>query len=132
MRIIMKSNNEKKDRLEIDFLNLYFEIFCEYKILLFYLFFFLVWFVIVIVVVLLSFFFILYSMEWGKEKFEEWLLFFFFLFLELVLVVDFVKVLFIIIFLLIILKYLKEEDNLKVDFEKFGVLVFYFGIWEME
>lgn len=132
MRTITKSNNEKKDRLETDSLNLYSEIFREHKTPLSHLLLFLAWFVIVIAVVSSSFFLILYSMEWGKEKSEEWLSSFFFSFLESVLVVDPVKVLLITILSLTILKHLKEEDNLKVDLEKLGVLASYSGTWETE
>lgn len=130
MRTIRKCKNEKKYRLETESLNVHSEIFREHKTPLSYLLLFLAWFVIVIGVVSSSFFLILYSMEWGKEKSEEWLSSFFCSFLESVLVVDPLKVLLITILSLTIMKYLKEEDNLKVDLEKLGVLASYPGTWE--
>lgn len=52
----------------------------------------LVWIIFVLVVVVCVFFLLLYSMEWGKEKFEEWVIFFLFFFFELILFVDLLKV----------------------------------------
>lgn len=49
---------------------------------------------VVLFILLFGFFVVLYSMEWGKVKFEEWLKMFFMFFLELLFIVDFIKVCF--------------------------------------
>lgn len=53
---------------------------------------FLAWGLIIVAVLLSGFFLILYSMEWGKTKSEEWLLSFFFSFLETTILIDPLKV----------------------------------------
>lgn len=49
---------------------------------------------VVLFILLFGFFVVLYSMEWGKVKFEEWLKMFFMFFLELLFIVDLIKVCF--------------------------------------
>lgn len=49
---------------------------------------------VVMFILLFGFFVVLYSMEWGKVKFEEWLKMFFMFFLELLFIVDLIKVCF--------------------------------------
>lgn len=49
---------------------------------------------VVLFILLFGFFVVLYSMEWGKVKFEEWLKIFFMFFLELLFIVDLIKVCF--------------------------------------
>lgn len=50
------------------------------------------WIIFVLVIVFFGFFVILYSMEFGKMKLEEWLLMFVFLFVELLFVFDLINV----------------------------------------
>lgn len=52
----------------------------------------LAWSLVVLSVASSGFFVILYSMEWGKDKSEEWLLSFFLSFMESIFIVDPVKV----------------------------------------
>ncbi|KAL3876145.1 hypothetical protein ACJMK2_034017, partial [Sinanodonta woodiana] len=52
------------------------------------------WFLTILAVLLSAFFIMLYSMQWGKQKSEEWLITFFLSFLESALLIDPFKVLF--------------------------------------
>ncbi|XP_062613252.1 location of vulva defective 1-like [Saccostrea cucullata] len=79
---------------------------------------FVAWIFVLLAIVASSFFLILYSMEWGKAKSEEWLSSFVISFLESLFVVDPVKVIFIAIIMSTILKNLMQEDRPNLDLQK--------------
>lgn len=62
-----------------------------------------VWIILIMFVLLFCFFLILYSMEWGDMKLEEWFFFFVFFLVEFLVVFDLMKVFIIVIFFLILL-----------------------------
>lgn len=62
-----------------------------------------VWIILIMFVLLFCFFLILYSMEWGSIKLEEWFFFFVFFLVEFLVVFDLMKVFIIVIFFLILL-----------------------------
>ncbi|XP_063447031.1 polycystin-1-like protein 2 [Mytilus trossulus] len=75
------------------------------------------WLLIFIVCAASSFFLILYSMEWGKSKSEEWLTTFILSFVESILIVDPVKVFLLAFLLALILRNQKDDQELHVDLE---------------
>ncbi|XP_076075490.1 polycystin-1-like protein 2 isoform X1 [Mytilus galloprovincialis] len=75
------------------------------------------WVIVTLAVFTSGFFLILYSMEWGKTKSEEWLLCFFMSFIESMLLVDPLKIILIsVIFSWIVKSY--KEKTVKYDREK--------------
>jgi polycystin 1L2 len=78
----------------------------------------LAWIVIAMSIVSSSFFLVLYSMEWGKAKTEEWLLSFAFSFLESLIIVDPAKVIFLAVILTTILRHVMQEGTPTVDLTK--------------
>lgn len=62
-----------------------------------------VWIILIMFVLLFCFFLILYSMEWGSMKLEEWFFCFVFFLVEFLVVFDLMKVFIIVIFFLILL-----------------------------
>ncbi|XP_063447743.1 polycystin-2-like protein 2 [Mytilus trossulus] len=75
------------------------------------------WGIITLAVFISGFFLILYSMEWGKTKSEEWLLCFFMSFIESILLVDPLKIILMsVIFSWIVKSY--KEKTVKYDQEK--------------
>ncbi|XP_063447140.1 polycystin-1-like protein 2 [Mytilus trossulus] len=75
------------------------------------------WGIVTLAVFTSGFFLILYSMEWGKTKSEEWLLCFFMSFIESILLVDPLKIIMIsVIFSWIVKSY--KEKTVKYDREK--------------
>ncbi|CAG2234855.1 PKD1L2 [Mytilus edulis] len=79
------------------------------------------WFIVTTAVIVSGFFLILYSMEWGKSKSEQWLLSFFLSFFESMFVVDPLKIIVISVLLSGIFKSHREKyvkyDREKVLFE---------------
>jgi polycystin 1L2 len=82
----------------------------------------LAWIVIALAIVSSSFFLVLYSMEWGKAKSEEWLLSFAFSFLESLIIVDPAKVIFLVMILTTILRHVMQEDSPTVDLTKLRMM----------
>ena len=117
-----KNLNIKEDKLEAGFSKHYREVFRQQKTLLSHCLSFMAWSVIGLSVVSSSFFLILYSMEWGKEKSEEWLSSFFLSFLESVIVVDPVKVFLLTILSLFVMKYFHKEQNFTIDLKTLNLL----------
>ncbi|CAC5388020.1 PKD1L2 [Mytilus coruscus] len=75
------------------------------------------WGIVTLAVFLSGFFLILYSMEWGKTKSEEWLLCFFMSFIESMLLVDPIKIILLsLLFSWIVKSY--QEKTVKYDREK--------------
>lgn len=79
---------------------------------------FLAWGLIVVTIALSGFFLILYSMEWGKTRSEEWLLSFFFSFLETTILIDPLKVIVISVVLSLICKQKSSQKSKNLDYKK--------------
>ncbi|XP_062584304.1 polycystin-1-like protein 2 [Saccostrea cucullata] len=76
------------------------------------------WIFLALTVLSSAFFLILYSMEWGKEKSEEWLLSFVLSFLESVVLVDPLKVLLMAVLFATLLKTAMSEESSNISLQK--------------
>ncbi|XP_052068318.1 uncharacterized protein LOC127707695 isoform X2 [Mytilus californianus] len=75
------------------------------------------WFVVALAVIASAFFLLLYSMQWGKAKAEEWLTTFILSFIESILLVDPFKVIIVAILIAFIMKKPVEDEKLTVNLE---------------
>ncbi|CAC5409625.1 PKD1L2 [Mytilus coruscus] len=75
------------------------------------------WFVVALAVIASAFILLLYSMQWGKAKSEEWLTTFILSFIESILLVDPFKVIIVAILIAIIMKKPVEDEKLTVNLE---------------
>ncbi|XP_061173586.1 polycystin-1-like protein 2 [Saccostrea echinata] len=76
------------------------------------------WIFLALTVLISAFFLLLYSMEWGKEKSEEWLLSFFLSFFESIVLVDPVKVLLMAVLFATLFKTAMSEESSDISLQK--------------
>ncbi|XP_061173587.1 uncharacterized protein LOC133182755 [Saccostrea echinata] len=76
------------------------------------------WMILSVIVLVSAFFLLLYSMEWGKAKSEEWLMSFFLSFFESILFVDPIKVLFVAVLFATVFKAIIYEKTAEVDIDQ--------------